>query len=195
MATIDRGVVTWTGTPVIGGGVTVMYARPGASLMAGIRTFFSALAGWIPNGVTLNFPSTGDSIEETTGDLVGSWTGSALTSVSGGYSGTFSGAAGASITWLTNTIIPATGGHPAHKVHGRTFLVPAAGTLLDTDGTLSTAAIASLNSAAADLITYAGGHFVVWHRPTAPGASDGVAAEVISKRIRDKAAVLTSRRD
>jgi phospholipase/lecithinase/hemolysin len=65
----------------------------------------------------------------------------------------------------------------------------------DTDGTLSGAAYTQIKSAADALIAAGAGNFVVWHRPTTKGGTDGSFGPVVSSRLRDKAAVLTSRRD
>jgi hypothetical protein len=73
--------------------------------------------------------------------------------------------------------------------------VPLTGTIFDTDGTLTTAGLTSLNTNANTLITSGAGHFQVWHRPTTPGGTDGASAPVLGVKISDKAAVLTSRRD
>jgi hypothetical protein len=145
--------------------------------------------------VTLTFPTAGDTIDSATGHLVGTWSGAFQANVTGGASTPFAAPSGVACTWLTSTVVPGSPGKAPHRVHGRTFLVPLTGTVWDTDGTLSTAALTSLNTNAHALITSGGGHFQVWHRPTTKGGTDGAAAPVLDVKISDKAAILTSRRD
>jgi hypothetical protein len=190
---LDRGIVSWSGSGVVGGGVSVFYATPGGSFMSLLHTFFDNLKGNFPNVVTFQFPSSGDTIDSATGHLVGGWTGTTLTNVTGTSSQPFSGLSGCCVNWLTNTIVPAHGGKPPRKLRGRTFLVPLANVDYDTDGTLAAALLTQLATETNTLISGGAGHFQVWHRPTTPGATDGVAGPVVSARFKDHAAVLHSR--
>lgn len=194
MVDIDRGIVSWSGTGLVGSGVSVFYATPGGAVMNHLKTFFSAIAGWLPSTVTISFPTTGDTIDDTTGHLVGSWSGAVNTPVTGGANTPYSNRAGVAVGWLTNVIVPPGGIYKtSHRVKGRTFLVPLAGTIWDSaDGTLSGAGLSSLNTSATALISNCAGHLQVWHRPS-PGGSDGRAATVLSCRIKDHSAALLSR--
>lgn len=193
MTDLDRGIISWTGTGVVGGGVSVFYATPGGSFMTKLHDFFSAIIGFFPATVTLTFPSSGDTIDSATGHLVGSWTGTTQTNLNGLDAASYSGRSGATIGWLTNTLVPPGGVYKtSHRVKGRTFLVPVKGSFYQNDGTIEGAVLTSLKTNADALITAGAGHFHIWHRPS-PGGSDGVAAPVVSSRIKDKVAVLTSR--
>ena len=81
------------------------------------------------------------------------------------------------------------------RVQGRQFFSPLTSTLIQTDGTPSSTALAILAQGQNDLTTnWASGDFqVVWHRPKA--GAGGVAARVTGHAEPDKFAVLTSRRD
>lgn len=194
MPDIDQGIVTWTGGP-IGTGVTVMYATPGGSFMAAIRTFYATIAGSLSNYVTLSFPSSGNTIDSATGHLTGSWSGTTLSTVTGTGGGFTSAPSGACVNWLTSTIVP---GYPPsgtpHVARGRTFVVPLATNSYDSDGTIGTSAFTSIKSAADALVAAGAGHFVVWHRPVPGTSAGGAIADVIAAKVRDRAAVLTSRR-
>lgn len=192
---IDRGVVTWSGPGVVGGGLTVMYAKPGGSLMSHMRDFFEALKTILPNNLQLTYPTSGDTIDSATGNLVGAWTGPTLTPTIGTSSASYASPAGACVNWVTGTIIPAHAGKPPRLLRGRTFLAPLVPVAFDVDGTLSGPGFSQIKAAADALVVAGAASFVVWHRPTSPGGTDGAVGDVLSARLRDKAAVLTSRRD
>lgn len=150
--------------------------------------FTARLASTLPAAVRLNVEGTVEVIDTPTADLVDMFNVPTMTAVSGGGAGGFSASTGACITWETGEV------KNGRRVRGRTFIVPLSGTMYDTDGTLTGAALDSLNAAAAYL---AGGGFSfgVLSRPSGPGATDGSFHTVSSGRIADKTAVLRSRRD
>jgi hypothetical protein len=194
VANLDQALLTWGGSPV-GGGVSVFYAHPGGSVEPALRTFFESIKTWLPSSVGITYPPSGNTIDSATGNLVGTWGPTSLAATVGTDNGNFPVAAGASVTWLTNTVHPAHGGKPSYKISGRTFIVPLGPTAYTTIGTLNATALAALQSAAAALVSGTAGQMAIWSRPTAPGAADGIAADVTGSRVRAKVAVLTSRRD
>lgn len=182
---IDRGIVTWSGIST-GPGYTVMYARPGGSFMTDVRTFFENLKSYIPNGVTLSFPGSGDTIDETTGLLTGTWTGAAISNVVGTGVAANAAGVGANVTWLTNGVVA------GRRVRGRTFIVPLSLDAYENDGTLLTTFRNLLLGEAGALVTAGAGDFVVWHRPV--GGAGGSAHDVVDRRVTDVVSVLGSRR-
>jgi len=194
VAHLDRGIVHWSGGQ-IGSGVSVFYAIPGSGLMPMIRTFFEAIKIDIANVITLTYDSGGDTIESTNGNLVGSWSGTSLTATTGGGGGFNSAPTGGVVDWLTNTIFPATKptGAP-HRGRGHTFIVPIATNSYDSDGTLNNTTVSRWKTAADALVASAAGGMVIYHRHTAPGATDGTYGPVVDTKVRDRVAVLTSRR-
>jgi len=158
--------------------------------MAKIRTFFDAFKTYLPNVVTISFPSTFEEFSTTTGELVDSHAVTPGATVTGtGGSAVFSSAVGACITWKTGLVIN------GRKLRGRTFMVPLQSLpSFDSNGTLGVAAKVAFESAAAGLIAGAGLPLFVWHRPS-PGGSDGQASAVTSASITDQTAILRSRRD
>lgn len=194
MTTLNRVVIEWGGTAVVGRAVTVLHYSASDNVappVAAIRTAFNALAPDIAAGCTIQVPGSGDVIEDTTGALVGSWTASTPPVVTG--SGTFSPAAGvgACVTWNTGGIVPGKKG--PRRLRGRTFLVPLSSGAYEPNGTLRDSGLADIQSWASSML--AGGPLAVWHRPNAALGLVGNSYGVQSFKVRDKVAFLSSRRD
>lgn len=108
------------------------------------------------------------------------------TAVSAGYSAP----TGAVVTWRT------AGVKNGRRVRGRTFLVPAASSAFQNDGTLDPAAVTTLQNAATGVLNYTGaGDLAVWSRPSAVGATDGSFHMATGASVPDMGAVLRSRRN
>lgn len=187
MASLARLRVTWSGSPVVGPGVSTFYFDPadtGASTL--VRNFFNAAPLLFPAGLTLTIPSGGEIITDTTGDLSGTWNdpGSGGT-VNGANTGDFAKGVGMQVRWQTGGIV---GGR---RVVGSTFLCPIAGAIFDVDGTVDNASITSTQAAANTMI---GGAvtFKVWSRPTASRA--GTSNDITSAVVPDRVSWLRSRR-
>lgn len=203
MATLMRFDVTWTGFAG-GPGLSAFYfaatGSPGAKTNA-LRTFFEALVNRLPNDVTLEYPGGGDIIDDTSGNLAGSWADTQPANSVGTGAGTYSAASGAMVTWLTEGLV--TSPPPksrVHRVRGRTFLVPLHGQEYDTNGSLAASTGPAIVAAGTALITGAeGANFRIWSRPyrSPEGAviQNGESAPVTGVRVADKVAVLRSRRD
>jgi hypothetical protein len=144
----------------------------------------------LPTTVTCQTDSTVEVIDDTTGELQEFVNATVAAARVGTGTGNYSAAAGAVCNWYTNTV------RNGRRIRGRSFLVPLAGSALGPDGSLDNTNLTGLRTNTATFVTQTGAaRLVVWGRPTAPGASDGVSAEVVSFTIPDKTAVLTSRRD
>lgn len=188
---LHRVIINWSHSAIKGSAVTVLhYAgdQDTAPPLAALRAAFEAAKSAFPGGLTLEFPNTGDSIEDTTGELVGTWSAPAVANVSGA-SGTLTAAAGvgACISWNTGGIIN------GRRLRGRTFLVPLSAAAYQENGTISDTVYPWLTTLAGAI--QASGPLAVWHRPSIKGASDGNSYGVTGNRVRDKVAILTSRRD
>ena len=190
MATLHRLVITWQGPMVVGSAVSVMHWDGSDSAeppVADVVAAFEAAKAVFPLDLVITVPGTGDSIEDTTGELTGVWSTSGGDTVEGtGDYGTAAGV-GACINWLTGGIID------GKKLRGRTFIVPIHALNYADDGTLAPTTFTVLSTLANDL--QAAGPLAVWHRPTTAGGSDGNSYGVIANRLRDKVAYLSSRRD
>lgn len=186
---MHRVLVNWTGTGVNGAAVNVLSfaAEGGSPDVAAIEQAYFALKTVIPPGVTISVAGSGDTYDDATGELVGTWNVSAPISYVGqATEPRLAAGVGACVTWNTGLIV---GGR---RLRGRTFLVPFSVGAYENDGTLTTGALAALTDFGNQML--AAGPLGVWHRPTAVG-TDGAASGVTSFRVRDKVAVLTSRRD
>lgn len=175
----------WPGAP----GVSTFYGDDDITqaTVDSIRTFFQALVTLLPTGLTINVPSSGDIIDQSSGTLTGVWSvGSTPATVTGAGAGAYAGNAGAVVHWLTDAIVA------GRRTRGRTFLVPLVGSAFDTSGSLSTTAHTAITNAAAALVSANPGLLNVWRRPK-PGFSGGNAS-ITSSRVPDLAISLRSRR-
>ena len=194
--TIDRIRCTWTGFPGAPG-VSTFYSLAATADITTLHGFFQNIKPDLPADVTIEVPTSGDIIDETTGELTGGWSGGSGGTSTGEDSGTYPAPVGAAVTWETGVVMD------AHRLRGRTFIVPLAGFSYGTDGTIDSAVLATLRGAAASLLT--GTQFVVWHRPRAARAADGSRKAITYRAggyaswsgssVKDEAVVLRSRRD
>lgn len=174
--------ITTTGQPV---------QAEADAVAAKLATFRSNIRPQIPSQVSLRPLSDIEQIDEASGDLQLVFTTAATTAQAGSATSTASWAApvGGVISWATSGI------RNARRVRGRTFVVPLSSVAFDTDGTLSAGGMTSLTTAANALMAADPNvKLAVYGRPTGPAATDGDAFEVVSNRVPDMGAILTSRR-
>ena len=196
---LSRVRVSWQNWPGAPGVSTFYYGTSLGSLptqaqIDGIRTFFNTLSSYIPSGLTINVPNSGDQLNWVDGKLTGTWSvPTAPATVTGSGTGNYAGNAGAVIHWLTTDVVN------GHRVRGRTFIVPLVSTVYDTGGSLSTTFISALNTAGTTLVGLADGPPAVWARPFTDKNGikphrDGSAHQVSSTRVPDLAVSQRSRR-
>lgn len=157
-----------------------------------VTTFFDTFKGYIPRVASIRVESELELIEETTGQMIDIVSITAPAAVSGGAlsATTYSAASGAVVNWRTQGV------RNGRRVRGRTFIVPLAGDAYENNGTLASAALTQLRTAADALIAPGTSPDLgVWARPTSAGASDGNWFVANSAFVPDMAAVLRSRRD
>lgn len=195
LARISVSWQNWPGAP----GVSQFYGD-GTSMQPfvdALKVYWEALKFTIPTGITLTIPGSGDLIDETTGQINGAYGGlTQPTPVTGTGAGNYAGNAGYVCHWLTTTLAN------GRRIRGRTFIVPAISATFDATGSIATAPLATIQAAAAQLVTSAGGIMQVWHRPvyakpaTKPPTliTPGSKATVTSTRVPDLAVSLRSRR-
>lgn len=187
---LQRVEITWSGSPVVGGGLGVHYFAGDVTPTdpADIAAAYENLLPALPPSVSITVAGSGDVIEDTTGVLVNTWSaGPSITVTGSSVTSTCAAGVGACITWLTGGIVN------GRRLRGRTFLVPIVSSEYDTDGTLGAGTVGAVGNFGDDL--RAAGPLAVWHRPTTPGGSDGTSYGVTAQRVRDKVAFLSSRRD
>lgn len=189
MSSISRVTASWQNWPGAPG-ITQFYyqgAGPTQAFVDGVRTFFFTLSTFLPTGLTVQVNGSGDVFNDNTGAITDVWSVATTPSVvTGGGAGNYAGNAGAVINWLTEVV------HGRRRLRGRTFIVPLVSTAYDVQGSLSSGALAGLNTAANGLITAGAGLFVVWAKPKP--ATGFAVGHVTSARVPDLAATLRSRR-
>jgi hypothetical protein len=190
MSLIYRTRVMWTGFAGAPG-YSNLY-QDGPPDVASVKTFFNSISTLIPNGLVLSFPSIGDIIEASTGQITGTWTGPAVTAITGAATAApFSPQSGAMVGWATSG--PRINGR---QPRGRTYLVPLLPTAFNNTGQLTTSVITSLTTAANTLVTTLGTHLRVWSRPIeGPVPRAGSHQAVTGAYVFSKVATLRSRRD
>lgn len=185
---LARVVVNWSGPSVKGLAVNVLhFAYDGGEVNIGaLYTAYQNLAGAMPTGVAIVYPTVGDVIEDSTGELVGTWTGVGAGPTFGGASAAAAAGVGSCISWSTGSVVN------GRRLRGRTFLSPLSVAAYEADGTLTTDAVAKSMAVAAGIRAMGG--LMVWHRPTAPGAADGMSDGVLGHKVTDRVSSLRSRR-
>ena len=198
MTSISRMRIGLTGFAGAPGVMTFYCLTPGTSLSV-LVAFANDIAGEMPPTVTLAVEGHGDVINDVNGELTGAWTASEPDTTVGRATGVYAAPAGASIAWLTETILD------GRRVKGRTYVVPMSVGDYQSNGSLDDTQLGNLRTQAAALVTDGAGDFVVWHRPRAAKAADGSRhaitqrdgghAIITGSSVADKVAVLRSRRD
>lgn len=188
--------MTWTGFVGSPGYTNLYFINPEEPTLAirdttagRVKAFFESVKLMLPSTVNVAFPSEMEELATDTGALQQTLPITAIANSVGTQVGKFSSPTGAVVNWKTSLVVN------GRLVRGRTFIVPLSVNAYDTDGTLATTDRNNLATAASALCSHQDNLVLaIWHRPS-PGGSDGVAGQVASASVKDKAAVLTSRRD
>lgn len=188
MALLDRVRVEWSGAPVVGPGVSTFYfTAGGAGMVAATRLLFGSLAAWFPTAIRWNVSPNGDVIEDSTGDIAGSWSDTPGSVVSGNYAGNYLEGVGGRISWLTASRTR------NRVVRGTTFCVPIGVQAFGPDGLLTGAWTGDAMTAANVLVNNSANELRVWTRPQ-PGQSNGTSHIVTSAVAPLTPSWLTSRK-
>ena len=187
MANLARVLVTWSGTPVTGGGISsFFFDEAHTGFVADLDTFLTAVTGLCPTGLTITIPGTGDLVDVATGALTGTWSDGATQTVTTSSGVSYAAGVGMRVVWRTSGI------RNGRRVRGSTFLVPLVTSAYQTNGTIVDATALAVFSAADDLIAASGTNMRIWSRPT-PGQA-GAAHTVIDTTAPDTVSWLRSRR-
>ena len=193
MTTLYRQEALWQGLAGLTGFST--FYSTGAANAAAIRTFFAAIQALIPSPCTIQVSGSGDTIEDSTGTLTGTWSSAvpALVSCTGTA---YAAPAGALVSWTTSTV------RRGRILRGRTFIVPLWSGAYTTSGQVAAANVATIQAAATALVSAFAGTLVIWGRPimTKPPAPPGVDAPgttgvVTGATAQSKVVTLRTRRD
>lgn len=186
MADIMRIPVVWTGGTGLPG-VNMFFGETVVpSAVADILAFFDDIKSLMPSSVTVQVPSSGDLIDDVTGELSGTWSNSEGGSVTGTSGVSYAAGVGVAIQWNTNGV------RNRRRIRGRTFVAPLTGDLFQADGTINSSAF-TLLGVAANLLA-SGGKLVIWSRPTSTTSGDGDSNLVLSATVPDRITALRSRR-
>lgn len=185
MTTMRRVRVTWDG---IGGlpGLSTFYMGVASPSVAPLVTFYGAIKGLFPPGLSWTIPSSGDELDDATGNLTGSWSGTGGSTVAAnGVAGSYAAGVGAIVLWKTGVI------HNARRVQGRSFLSSMLAVNYENNGTITTGALSTIQTAANALVA-SGVAQGIWSRGRTP--TDGLYCALSSATVPDRVSSLRSRR-
>lgn len=186
MADVVRVRVEWNGMTGLPG-ISTFYVGTTDADISELVSFFTAIRGlWSP-GLTWTIPNTGDVLDVGSGALTGThiFTGGGSVTSNGG-TGSNAAGVGARVVWLTADV------KNGRRVRGSTFLTHLAVANYDSSGTIASAALTTLQSAAAALVA-SGSPWCVYSRPV-NGAGGSVHA-FNAATVPDKVAWLTTRKN
>ena len=179
--------------------MATMYFLDVNTAIESVSAMWGTFSNNMPTDVIITPERTGDTIEDTTGAITGSWVGGVVTAHQGANAGAYAAPAGAVVTWLTSTVLD------RHRLHGRTFIVPCGNGAFTAGGGLTGGAQASFQAAATQFVLEQNASAVVWHRPfkgtpataTKPARPPHIGGHGLftGSRVPPLAAILKSRRD
>ena len=186
MASIQRIRCELTGTTGLPGLATFYSTTSVPSAKADVEDFWDAVRGLMPSGLSIRVPNTGDIIEDSTGELVGTWTEGSAATLNGSNALEYAAGVGVRIQWNTGGI------RNGRRVRGATFLCPLTRDSFDAQGTIGSSSLSTIQ-AAADALA-ASGEFVIWSRPTSTAPASGDSFAVTGATVPDRITALRSRR-
>jgi hypothetical protein len=185
MADLRKVLVTWNGATGLPG-LSVFYTLAADDVTTNLGTFFTAIKGLFPTGMTWSIPAAGDQISDNSGQLTGGWVGGTAATVTCTGVTKYAAGTGSFVQWGTAIIVN------NRRLKGRTFLAPLSNDQYDTDGTILTASVTTLNTALGTLV--GAGKLRVFHRPPRHTFSGGTSAVITSGVCADKTTSLRTRR-
>ena len=190
MATLSRIRVSWSGSGIVGPGVSTFYSSNSApgTFLAALRSYFQSLNGAFPNDVTIDFPASGETINDATGEINGTWTATQPDPVVGQDSGAFAMGVGYRQVWNTAGITR------GRLVRGSTYLVPLAASFYENNGLIDSTLVNNTISSGETLLAADSGSMRVWSRPTASSGTNGTSHAVTSTSVNNRVSWLRSRR-
>jgi hypothetical protein len=147
---------------------------------------------WLPPIVKIDVSPVVETFDENTGELLGTTVGTKPATLTGGGTTAFAAPAGICVSWATGVVHQVPGADNPRLIRGRTFFVPTTASLYDNDGTIPSTPLSDMQ-AAVNAFRVAAPDFAIWSRPVA--GAGGAIGQVVAGIVRDKVAMLTSRRD
>jgi hypothetical protein len=162
-----------------------------------MRKFWDDIKAYLPNELSLTVSPVVDQYNEVNGELTHTITAATPpTVVLGTSTAGYLGGAGGKVQWNTANIVN------GRRVRGSTYIVPIAAGAMDTDGTIVTLAVTTINTAASTMISTlqtADLFPVVWSRPLKDEdgniTRDGARNTITTGTMVEKSAILRGRRD
>ena len=154
-----------------------------------MRTFFDSIKAYLPGAADVKVQRVYQVINDVNGNILSeaNLASDPLVVNGAGGSTAYAAPAGMCVNWETGTF-----NANGRRVRGRTYLVPLV-SFTEADGSVSSTPLGAVTAAATAALGGTGS-LGVWTRPS-PGGSDGTFSIAISALVKDKVAVLTSRRD
>lgn len=180
MANLARVRVLWSGSAVVGPGVSTFYFTEAASgFTDDLADLFTVFGSYVPTGVSWSCDSSGDLIDIATGEISGTWTDPSGFVLTAGGTGSFAQGVGTRLVWATNGI------RNGRRVRGSTFVCPLGSGVFDSSGDLSTSVQTALYGAAAALVSARGSTMQIYSRPLpgSPGQSNTVVAAQVPAAV------------
>lgn len=186
MADVVRVRVEWngfTGMP----GISTFYVGTTDADISELVTLFTAIKGLWSTGLTWTIPNVGDVLDVASGELTGThiFTGGGSVASSGGTGASAAGV-GARIVWLTADV------KNGRRVRGSTFLTHMQVSGFDASGTIATAALSTIQTAASAFVA-SGSPWGIYSRPV--NGAGGSFHALNAATVPDKVAWLTTRKN
>lgn len=187
MADLDRIRVEWSGSSVVGAGLSTFYVTSGTSgAPAAIAAFFNTIKAAMKSGESVYVPNTGDTIDVATGQINGTWTSGTSSTVVFTGSNQFAAGVGTRVAWLTSGI------RAGRRVRGATYLVPLDASVYFTDGKIVASTVTAIQTAANTLLAALPGTLCIYSRPS--GSLPGMSSPIDSALVNGQVSWLRSRR-
>jgi hypothetical protein len=129
-------------------------------MRSALKTFYDSLATGVGCGWTVGVRNSGDTIDDVTGQINGTWSAGSVTT-SGSSSAAHAAGVGLEVRWDTVSILN------GRRVRGQTKVIPIASSLYASDGTLASGTITTVENAISALRTSIGASMMVFSRPYA----------------------------
>lgn len=193
--TLERVKVAVANTPGGSGVMNVYFSLVTNATLTALGNLITAMKPYLPNTITYTIPSSGDIIDDVTGDLESAWTATAPAPIVGTGAQVAAAPAGILIDFKAGDVVD------NHRPIGKMLFVPCSTAGVGSNGNTSSTAITAINTAAATFLT-AAPEYRIWHRPrkadagppvvtARPGSNIAAAAASCNPKL----AVLRSRRD
>jgi hypothetical protein len=164
-------------------------ATTAQDIVDSLNDVFLEITALFPTAWSAVADSAVDTITTTSGAVIATNSVTPWTRTGASSAGFGPLAVGGCVTWLTDTFLS------GRRLKGRTFVSPVANEFTDADGSPNSSMLTKLTDFGAAWVAAVSGTTapVVWHRPVA--GAGGASSPITAATVRDKFAVLRSRRD